>query len=413
MRGREGRGLLCAGTDAAREALGQIGGDPPSAVIVFAPPCHDLKRLLAGVHDVVGDAPVFGASSAGEICNGVHEKSVVLTALASPYLKVRLGLGRRVSEDWKQAVHRAVSDAEVRPFFSPNDNTKWNELIQQGKSAFAMLFSPGSTRAADSRGHEILEEIKRLSLGRLPIFGGSAADMSMQANYVFAGESASPDSLVLAVFETSLRFGIAIAHGLTPTSHTAVVTRACEHEVVELDGEPAADAYGRMLGIPRASLEEKDLPLITGRPLGIRDLSGQYTVNMISYITPRGGLKLAQPVGEGTTLTLMSLNPEDMLAAGQDAMRKAMLRSSESDPAVIITCDCVLRPMVLRELRRPRRSLASCACRPTPPSWASTPSAKPASATTAAAGTATKPSACCCWGTTCPTRPGSPRRTCA
>ena len=338
-----------AGADAAREALGQIGDAPISVVIVFAPVGFDLNRLLAGVHEVVGNAPVFGASSAGEICNGVHEKSVVVTVLASPYLKVRLGLGLRVSENWQEAAHRAVSSPETQPFFTPSNNTIWNELIHQGKSAFAVVFSPGSTRTADSCGHEILEELKRLSLGRLPIFGGSAADVKMNANYVFAGESAAPDSMVVAIFETSLRFGIAIAHGLKPTTSTAVVTKACGHEVVELDGMPAATAYSRLLGITRDALEERDLPLITGQPLGIRDVCGQYTVNMISYITSRGGLQLAQPVGEGTILTLMELKPEEMIAAGEDAMRKAMLRSGESDPALVITCDCILRSMILKD----------------------------------------------------------------
>ena len=342
-----GEDSFCTGAKTAREALCQVGEEPLSAVIVFAPVSYDLKQLLAGIHEVVGDVPVFGATSGGEICNGVYANSVAVTILASPFLKVRLGLGERVSEDWQQAVRRAVVNDELRPFFTPDDNTRWDELIHEGKSAFAMLFSPGSTQAADSRGHEILEELRRLSLGRLPVFGGSAADWSMKANYVFAGPLASPDSMIVAVFETSLRFGIAISHGLKPTSHTTIVTRASGHDVLELDGAPAADTYSRLSGIPRRALEKQDLPLIAGQPLGIRDSVGQYTVNMISCITPEGAMRLAQPVSEGTTLTLMTLVPDEMIAAGEDAMRKAILRSSECDPAVTFTCDCVLRPLVL------------------------------------------------------------------
>ena len=43
----------------------------------------------------------------------------------------------------------------------------------------------------------------------------------------------------------------------------------------------------------------------------------------------------------------MTFAPDEMIAAGEDAMRKAILRSSECDPAVTFTCDCVLRPLVL------------------------------------------------------------------
>jgi signal transduction histidine kinase/DNA-binding response OmpR family regulator/HPt (histidine-containing phosphotransfer) domain-containing protein len=335
------------GVNTAREALNQVGDCPLSAVIVFAPVSYDLHQLLAGIREVVGEVPTFGATSYGEICNGIHENSVVVTVLASPYLKVRLGLGQRVSQGWQEAVRQAVASEELRPFFLPDDNAIWSELIHQGKSAFAMLFSPGTTQAADSCGHEILEELKRLSLGRLPVFGGAAADWLMNANYVFAGTQAVPDSMVVAVFETSLRFGIAISHGLKPTSRTTVVTRANGHEVLELDGAPAADTYSRLSGISRRELEQQELPLIAGQPLGIRDSLGQYTINMISGLTSQGTMRLAQPVAEGTTLTLMSLVPDEMIAAGEDAMRKAMLRSTECDPAVIFACDCVLRPLIL------------------------------------------------------------------
>jgi signal transduction histidine kinase/CheY-like chemotaxis protein len=345
----KGADAFHTGVRAAREALDQIAGSPLSAVLVFAPVCYDLPRLLAGIQQVVGAAPVFGASSAGEICNSVHERSVVVTILASPYLKVHLGLGQRVSAGWREAVEQAVRTPALWPFFAANDNTAWDELVHQGKSAFAVLFSPGTTQAAESCSHEILEEIKRLSLGRLPIFGGSAADWTHQANRVFCGTRAEPDSLILAVCETSLQFGVSVSHGLRPTPHTVTVTRVAGREVLELDGQPAADVYSRLHGTSRQVLGTSGPHLTTGQPLGIRDASGQYTMNLVSHFTPDGGMCLTQPVFEGTRLTLMEVVPEEMIAAGADAMRKAMLRSGERQPAVTVVCDCALRPLTLRE----------------------------------------------------------------
>ena len=338
------------GANAARRRLGQVGDEPLSAVIVFAPVSYDLDQLLAGVHEVVGEVPVFGATSGGEICNGVHENSVAVTVLASPFLKVRLGLGERVSEDWQQAVRRAVANDELRPFFSPDDNTIWGELIHQGKSAFAMLFSPGSTQAADSRGHEILEELKRLSLGRLPVFGRIGRGLVDEGELRLrrhAGVARQHDC-------SRIRDQPAIRHRhlarseadrRAPPSSLAPADMRFSNWTARRRPKPTAGCAG----IPRSSLEKQDLPLIAGQPLGIRDSVGQYTVNMISCITPQGAMRLAQPVSEGTTLTLMNLVPDEMIAAGEDAMRKAILRSSECDPAVTFTCDCVLRPLILEE----------------------------------------------------------------
>ena len=194
-----------AGAKASRQALGSIRNHPLSTVLVFASVRYDLHHLLSEIQNAMGDVPVFGVSTAGEICNGSHEKSVVVVALASPHLAVRIGIGGAVSADWQGAVHQAVSNPSLSPFFSAHDNTIWDEMTQRGESAFGVVFSPGNTRHADSRGHEILVELKRLSLGRLPLFGGCAADdWLMEANYIFLGNRAYPDSVLLAVDRKSV-----------------------------------------------------------------------------------------------------------------------------------------------------------------------------------------------------------------
>src|ERR1700687_3065674 len=92
-----------AGMEAAREALTEIGDEPISAVLVFSSVQHELSALLSGIRQVTGSAPLIGVSTAGEICNGVHKRSAVVVVLASPYLKVHIGVGNDVSADWRHA----------------------------------------------------------------------------------------------------------------------------------------------------------------------------------------------------------------------------------------------------------------------------------------------------------------------
>ncbi len=341
------------GTQAAEKAVSSLKAHPLSAVFVFSSVCYDLEELLRGIHSVVGEVPVLGTTTAGEICNGPQQESVVVVALASPYLSVRAGVGEKVSKDWRRAVTQAVSAPEVQPFFSPQDNTLWQELTRQGKAAFALLFSPGNTRHADSCSYEILEELKRLSEGRLPIFGGGAADdWRMETNYVLHGRRAVADGVLVAVFETELAFGLGLAHGFRPSSRRATVTRAQGHEVLELDGQPAAEVYARLLGTTRQALEGKHLTLTTGRPAGSPDPYGQYSINVASYFTAQGGVRFTRPVPEGTALTIMEVDEEDMIAAGEEALRKALLRGEITDPTVTFVFSCALRPRILGERAR-------------------------------------------------------------
>jgi PAS domain S-box-containing protein len=358
-----GRGTVAfdTGAAAAQQAMTSISKYSLSAVLVFASVQYDLEELLRGIHSVVGDVPVLGTTTAGEICNDSLQNSVVVATLASPYLNVRVGVGKGVSKNWQQAVTQAASSPEIQPFFSlPSQeevqepwifgNSVWPELTRQGKAAFALLFSPGNTRQSDSRSYEILEELKRLSGGSLPIFGGSSADdWRMEGNYVLLGQQAYPDSVLVAVFETQLRFGIGLAHGFRPGTRRATITRVRGHEVLELDGKPAAETYAQMLGTSREALAGKHLTLTTGQPAGTPDIYGQYSINVASYFTSQEGVRFSQPVLEGSVLAIMEADKDTMIAAGQEALRKALLRGSVTDPAMAFVFSCALRTRILRE----------------------------------------------------------------
>jgi len=335
-----------AGVAAAGEALRQIRRHPLSAALVFASARFDLVRLLEGIAHVSRDAPLLGGTTAGEILNGPKSDSVVVILLASPFLKVRVGVGKDALTDWEVALHKALSSPELKPFFGEGDSraSPWQQLTQEGESIFGMLFSPGGTRHEDTRAAEILEEIKRIAPVGFPVVGAcSAHDRSQDRSAVFAGKEVHWDSLLLALFQTSLRFGMAVAHGFRPTSHTLLVTKARDHEVLTIDHRPAAEVYARLCGREASELLGRHVALETGIPLGLRDAFGQYFLIVPTYMTSEGGLRISQPVGEGVRLTLMKASDKQMVEAGEEALRKALLRGQITRPALILSFACSLR----------------------------------------------------------------------
>ena len=89
----KGDSAFLMGQETARNALSFIHKHTISAVLVFASVSYDLEEVLKGIATLVSDVPVFGTTTAGEVCNGLHKESVVVMALASPYLKVHCALG--------------------------------------------------------------------------------------------------------------------------------------------------------------------------------------------------------------------------------------------------------------------------------------------------------------------------------
>jgi|GEM_PF-600783 len=337
-------GSFATGEAAARAALANIKIHPLSALLVFASVRYNLEELLSGIQSEAGDVPVFGASTAGEICGGPQHRSAVLVALASPHLRVSIGIGQAVSADWRKAVLQAIGFPDIAPFFSPHSGSIWSEMAQRGESAFGMLFAPGHTRHAYSRGGEILEDLKRFSLGRLPFFGGCAADdLLMEGNYVLSGNRAYPDSMLLAVFQTGLKFGVAMADGLRSGPRAATVTRVRDGQIRELDGQPAAEVLARMLDVPGEAIGGKAATRTTGKLLAVRHVHDQETVNVAGYYTARDGVHLTHPVSQGASVAAMEPTTEEMSDAGRDALSKSMLRSGISDPAVAFVCSSAFR----------------------------------------------------------------------
>ncbi len=347
-----GENSYAAGRDAARQATADISSYLLTAVIVFAPASYDLDAMLSGIRSVVGNVPLFGASSAGEICNGAFFGSVVVMALASPFLSVRVGVGNGVSADYRKAVSEAIKNGRINRYFNPQDSTCYNEMTRKGRSAFAILFSPGSTADSECHSPEILEELKGLSGGRIPFFGGCAVDTWVttgQDNFVFCEHQSYSDSMVLAVFETGLKFGIAMGHGFQPSAKKAVVTKSRNSDILELDGKPAADVFSALHNLSRENLEGKYLFEQTASPFGMRHSLGQYTIFAPHNFTSEGAVRLAHPAPEGTSLVLMEAIEDEVIAAGKDTLQHAMTQSGIAEPAAILACSCFLRKQLLED----------------------------------------------------------------
>jgi len=104
----EGPDSFQAGATAATQASAGVPLAPRVAVMVYASVCFDLQQVLRGIQSVLPDIPLLGCTTAGEICNGPLEARVVVTVIASPCMKVSLGLGREVARGWSGALDDAI-----------------------------------------------------------------------------------------------------------------------------------------------------------------------------------------------------------------------------------------------------------------------------------------------------------------
>src|SRR5947209_10017890 len=90
-----------AAIDAARAA---VTGTEPKLLMVFAAITHDPAAVQEGIREVVGDVPVIGCTTHGEIGpGGPADGSVVVTALGGTGFSVSVAVAEQVSGRQREA----------------------------------------------------------------------------------------------------------------------------------------------------------------------------------------------------------------------------------------------------------------------------------------------------------------------
>ena len=102
-------------------------------------------------------------------------------------------------------------------------------------------------------------------LGPVPLFGGSAGDGTrFERTLVIHGAEAQENAAVLAMVRTDCRARVFSLDHLRPTERRMVVTEAdpARRLVRQINAEPAAREYARLLGMDPLQLTPSPLPPI-------------------------------------------------------------------------------------------------------------------------------------------------------
>jgi hypothetical protein len=261
-------------------------------LVVFASVQLDADRVIAALDRTFPGVPLMGCTSHGEIsAGGDHTGTVAALAIASPRLRVGLGLAPDLARSALRSSRAAVVDAATALGTSIDQLQPSRHVgiaLVDGRSGFEESFCLGSAATAP----------------QLRFVGGSASDNFEEPSRarVFFGGKAHAGAGVVALLETDLPFAVIESEHMLPTEERVVVT-AAEPErrrVLELDGRPAVKRYAELLraqGMPKLdSVIASSFPFalyVGGRPYvrSIAEIDGDALVTA-SAIDPGAILRL-------------------------------------------------------------------------------------------------------------------------
>lgn len=310
---------------AAVAELARQLGQPSSGVVFFASPTFDGAELGRAMKQAFS-CPVIGCTSSGQLGPaGFQKGGITAVGLSDPELRLTPHLIHPLRSAGEQAAHIAQDIRGAR--------------AASGRRAFGLLLIDGLSLAEESVTAALYQ-----ALGDLPIVGGSAGDdLTFTKTAVYHDGQMLSDAAVFTLFETTLPFSTFKLQHFATSERKVVVTAAIpgERKVLELNGEPAVDAYAAALGL---KVEELGPKVYSQHPLVLR-LAGDDYVRSIQKANPDGSFSLFCAIDEGVVLSVGdALDAVDVLQGAFDRVGDVV-----KEPALVLGCDCILRRLEFEE----------------------------------------------------------------
>lgn len=313
-------------TKAALEFYKSVWHPDLETVLFFCSPQYDLAGLEVELARLFGDIHLVGCTTAGEITpDGYIDGSITGVGFAGPDFTT---------------VSEAIDDLSSFTIAEGSDlvrraNARLNTRVggRANGATFAFLMIDGMSRQEEKVVSAIFS-----ALGEVPLLGGSAGDdLTYENTHVFVNGRFRSNCAALLLVHTHHPFKIFKTEHFQSFGERMVVTEAdSEQRIVhELNAEPAAREYARVIGVSAQEL----CPLVfAAHPLVVR-VGGEYHVRSIQQVNDDESLSFLCAIDEGIVLT--AAESGDIVQDLENFMLE--IQQTLGPTQVIIGCDCILR----------------------------------------------------------------------
>lgn len=321
---------------AAEELFQAIGRSDAAFATFYCSSAYDLPALARELKARFGDLPLIGCTSAGEITpSGYLDGSITGVSIVSDQMAVQI---ERIDALSAFTLTRGEQTAQelVQRF-------RGQGITPTGADTFALVLVDGL-----SRQEEPLVFALSRALGGMQLFGGSAGDDGrFERTWIYHQGAFRTDAALVALVHTSLPFLVFKTQHFEGTGQRLVVTRADPdtRTVYEINAEPAAREYARVLGL---SLDRLEANVFAVHPVAVR-IGGSLYIRSIMHANPDESLTFACAINEGIVVSVA--RGTDMLSDLETLF--ADVCAKIGPPALVLGCDCMFRKteMDQREIR--------------------------------------------------------------
>ncbi len=302
----------------------------------------DTKRVIKGIQEV-SNAPLIGCTSSGGIIvpdGYVTSEHGFAGMLSLDDLNLSVGVACHEAGKDARAIGRKVAIAAVQ-----------NAKTTRAPAYFYMVASPKEEE-------DYLMGIQDV-IGRVPMFGGSAADDNLNEEWkIICNEKVMSDGVAVAFFYTDNEIVTKYCGKYKETNNVGLITEVKDKRIlVSIDEVSALKKYAHWINTNPALLKNNNLLMASvKKPLGIKDPLGNLTVirhpmygnDMGTRTTSDDTITLGNNVVESTAIIQLEATDDELISAPLETL-KELKREMYVEPSAYILIHDGARRMCIGE----------------------------------------------------------------
>lgn len=276
---------------------------------LFTSVVQNQKEIIKGVKSINADIPIIGCTSSAAIV--VPDKG---------YLANETGYSGMMTfggNDLLVGVAGSERDGEPREIGKRLAREAIKKAgVKKVPSYFYMVASPKEEE-------EYLKGIQDV-IGRVPMFGGSAADNTVEGKWsIFVDDKVFSDGCAVCFFFSNNECKTAYTGAYQETENIGIITKVeGKRKLVEIDGVPAVKKYAEWTGKSVEQLMGANLLTETiCAPLGVKDTLGDVVaVRHPMFANDDLSMNVGNNMCEGTAVMQLSGSVDGLLKANTDTI---------------------------------------------------------------------------------------------
>lgn len=320
-----------SGKETAREAT---RGLKPKLGMMYCSVLNDVEEVVRGARSVAKSMPIIGCTSSGMIMTNdgiITSEDGFSGMMVFDDKNMHVGVacskaGKNAREIGRKVARAAVENAGE--YYSPN--------------YFYMVASPKEEE-------DYLMGIQDV-IGRVPMFGGSAADDTVEGKWkVFCNDEVFDDGVAVAFFYTDTDIVTSYTGAYRETDNYGLITEVANNRtLVKIDGVSALKKYAEWTGNKIQDLKGQNLLAASiTKPLGVKDPLGNLTVvrhpmfgdDQGTRTTADDTINLGNKVVEKTAILQLEATVDELIDSTKATLRDVKSQLS-TEPAGYVLIHC-------------------------------------------------------------------------